>query len=518
MEQSSLPMTNNILSLRQVSVLVDGHSVLRNISVDFFEGDACALIGESGSGKTVFANVVSGVIHHSSGTVERNLPTDKIVLVPQQHDFRNLYAAKSYYQQRFDLNYGTDVPTVNEILLRNWEEARNKPNLIEEHPMVELLQISKFINRQLIQLSNGEGKRLQLLLALLMQPSFLILDNPFIGLDTESRGLLHSIINHLIKDGIFVLLITTPHEIPEGITHVLTLEQGAISSYVPKSKYRLVDQANISPLTRNFTEIEAIKSLMWKRKDDFEIAVKMNNVSVKFGDTIVLQNINWTIHQGERWALSGPNGAGKSTLLSLINGDNPQAYLNDITLFGRQRGSGESIWDVKKNIGYLSPELHIYFLRNASHTYAHAVSKTTSSYLESSRFLPGIKCVEVVASGFQDQVGSSSFWTDSQRQQVLHWLRLFDIVHLKDHTFATVSIGAQRLVLLARALIKNPAMLILDEPCQGLDTNQTEHFKAVIDMVCNTFEKTLIYVSHYKEEIPSCVNLFLELENGRMVE
>ena len=213
----------------------------------------------------------------------------------------------------------------------------------------------------------------------------------------------------------------------------------------------------------------------------------MHHVTVRYGSRTILNDINWTICQGEHWALSGPNGSGKSTLLSLICADNPQGYACDISLFGRQRGTGETIWDIKRRIGYVSPEMHRSYQRN----------------------LPAI---QVVASGLKDTVGLYFRPNEQEREQCRQVMRLFAIGDLEQRSFLTLSGGEQRLVLLARAFVKSPDLLILDEPMHGLDDHNSEMVKAIINDYCSKPENTLIMVSHYEEELPKCINKRMELK------
>ena len=213
----------------------------------------------------------------------------------------------------------------------------------------------------------------------------------------------------------------------------------------------------------------------------------MEKVQIKYGTKTILSDFSWEVKSGERWAIKGPNGAGKSTLISLITADNPQAYSQNITLFDRKRGTGESIWDIKRKIGYLSPELHLYFKEGGS-------------------------CFSVVASGLFDTLGLFKRLSDEQTAQVNQWMQVMGITHLAERSFLQISGGEQRMVLITRALVKNPALLILDEPCQGLDRVQTEYLKSVLDYLAENSEMTLLYVSHYDRDIPSCVNQVLELK------
>ena len=191
--------------------------------------------------------------------------------------------------------------------------------------------------------------------------------------------------------------------------------------------------------------------------------------------------------------MSGPNGAGKSTLLSLITADNPQAYANEIYLFDKRRGRGESIWDIKKRIGYVSPELHLYF-----------ESFTTA--------------FDVVASGLFDTVGLFRQLNEEQTGLVKKWMNLLGIEDVSKYLLKNLSLGKQRLVLFARALVKNPPFLILDEPAQGLDDEQQQLFKSIIEQLCEHTNKTLIYVTHLQNEVPSCVTKSLRLQAGRIVQ
>ena len=182
---------------------------------------------------------------------------------------------------------------------------------------------------------------------------------------------------------------------------------------------------------------------------------------------------------GEHWVLSGKNGSGKSTLLSLVCADNPQAYACDIALFGRQRGTGESIWEIKRHIGYVSPEMHRSYQYN-------------------------IPAIQVVASGLKDTMGLYTRTNETERQQCRWWMHIFGIDHLEQRPFLSLSSGEQRLVLVARAFVKDPQLLILDEPLHGLDTQNRQTVKDIITTFSQRSGKTLIMVSHYEEEIPAC--------------
>ena len=214
--------------------------------------------------------------------------------------------------------------------------------------------------------------------------------------------------------------------------------------------------------------------------------VRLRRATVRYGDKVILHDINWTIRVGENWALLGPNGSGKTTLLSLILGDNPQVYTNDIVLFGRARGGGESVWDIKRHIGWLSPELHLHF--NAAAT-----------------------CFEVVASGFHDTVGLFEPATARQRTAARRCLDQFQLLAFADRPLFSLSAGLQRMVLLARALVKRPRLLILDEPCQGLDSAHRDSLVRAVDALIRAGAVTVIYITHRPDEIPPSITHVLRL-------
>jgi len=282
-----------------------------------------------------------------------------------------------------------------------------------------------------------------------------------VGLDVSGREILTKGLLSLQERGIHFILVSSPGDVPDFIDQVIELPLVQDTSAKPEPLLRPVDP--------------------------FETAVKMEKVQIKYGSKTILSDFSWEVQRGERWAIKGPNGAGKSTLISLITADNPQAYSQDIILFDRKRGTGESIWDIKRKIGYVSPELHLYFKEGGS-------------------------CFSVVASGLFDTQGLFKRMSGEQIKQVNHWMQVMGISHLAERAFNQISGGEQRMVLITRALVKNPELLILDEPCQGLDRVQTEHLKSVLDYLAENSEMTLLYVSHYDRDIPSCVNQVLELK------
>lgn len=482
-----------IIELNKVSVKTGGTTILNEITLSIRAGEKWAIVGNSGSGKTTFAHALAGKIFYT-GTINFNAGKlhnqQAIILVEQQHKFKNLSnTSEFYYQQRFNSSDAENAITVKEAL-DNFAAIDSSAE--ELNHWIEVLHLSSLLQKPLIQLSNGENKRLQLAEALLSHPAILILDNPFIGLDIGGRKTLHSIIDTIATKDIHTIIITTPQEVPETITYVGVLEDAGLTKYTKADYQEYLKKAAVkkSEFSLNREQLQKINTPAYPH---FSCAIEMKNVSVQYGDKKILDHINWQVKKGECWNVSGPNGAGKSTLLSLITADNPQAYANEIYLFDNRRGKGESIWDIKRKIGYVSPELHLFFEQHNN-------------------------CFEVIASGLFDTIGLFRQISEEQEQQVNLWIELFQLQKLKYRPLFQLSLGQQRLVLLARALVKNPPLLILDEPSQGMDEEQTDYFKNCIDQLCRHFGTTLLYVSHYAKDIPSCVTKYLKLENGREVK
>jgi molybdate transport system ATP-binding protein len=484
------------------------NTLFRNLTFTTNKGENWAIIGPSGSGKSALLQTIAGRFNITGGNITYhlqdeflgNLPdingisgkTQLIALVEPKHHFRNLSNTTDfYYQQRYNSSDSEDALTVEDYLA-SVKGPANASAWWTLDKVIALLNLQYLHDKQLIKLSNGETKRLMLAAALLKNPLLLLLDNPLTGLDIKTRQEFNGIIDQIIKSGISLMIATSIHEIPDAITHVAVLNKGIIVHECTRADFK--PDAFTDKTTDNIDRAE-LTALLHNGKPTctYTHIVKMNHVHIQYGDKVVLDDINWEIKTGDRWALLGPNGAGKSTLLSLINGDNPQAYANNIILFDKKRGTGESIWDIKKKIGFVSPELHQYFPTDNS-------------------------CLQVIESGYYDTLGLFRPSNPERAAIALRWMKTLEIDQFARTLLKNIPASAQRLCLLARALIKNPSLLIFDEPCQGMDDHQQLHFKNLVDTLCSLSNVTLIYVTHYQHEIPPNFDKVLRLDMGRMAQ
>ncbi len=478
-------MPKPFVHIDQLTVRHGNKTVLEGLSWSYGKGQHWAIGGRSGTGKSTLAKAIAG-LQPSTGDIRiayADIPSLKAMAlyVPNWYQFTNLEGDRNfYYQQRYNRHQGQDTLTVS-AELQHYGEKENRP-FSAVLPLVEALGFGEQLDSQLIELSSGEHKKLQLVKALWLRPQLLILDEPYTGLDTASRVALNHCLDGLAKEGLHLIVISNDPQLPEAVIRFAEIRNG-----------QLAEVASPAAFTRDQQRVKKDLPAFLKTHPApvGDIVVRLHGVEVRYGDKVVLDNVSWEIRSGEKWVLQGPNGSGKSTLLSLINADHPQAYGHDITLFGNKRGSGESIWDIKEKIGMISPEMHWYFDQHATvwHT---------------------------VASGFYDSIGWFIDVSLQEKRQIEELLSFFDLSAVKDDLLHTLPLGKQRLALLARTIIKNPPLLVLDEPCQGLDSQQTQYFNAIVDELCQ-YGKTLIYVGHYESQLPRSIEHRIVLDGGKVV-
>ena len=432
-----------------------------------------AIVGRNASGKTQYVE-----------QMRRRLSSDTVRYIAFRDTYGSAVDGQYYLQLRWNQHdIDPEMPTVREALCRSRGNADPKPLLTS-------FGLEGSMDKHIITLSSGELRKFQLIKTLQHNPKTLILDNPFIGLDAETRQQLRDLLLRIATEQQIdlYLVLSKSDDIPSYVERIIDMDQqGRELLLVDYLSHRAPFPTRV--LTEELEQELLGLPLTANRLQEDEV-IRMTNVSIRYGERTILKDLNWTVRRGERWALSGQNGAGKSTLLSLVCADNPQGYACDIRLFGHQRGEqGVSIWDIKRRIGYVSPELARSYHRD-------------------------ISALHIVASGLKDTVGLYVRANEEEKQQCRWWMRIFGIEQLADRSFITLSSGEQRLVLLARAFVKDPDLLILDEPLHGLDNVNRQLVKDVIMAYFQRPDKTLIMVTHYAEELPPCITHHLELKKN----
>ncbi|MBP5713525.1 MAG: ATP-binding cassette domain-containing protein [Prevotella sp.] len=453
------------------------------------EGEHIAIIGRNGSGKSLFVDMITG--RHPAFPDMVKYAFDEPYNNLKHISFRDTYGGdndRTYFlQQRWNqMEIDEETPTVGQKLEEAFqlagEDTAERRAL--QHHIYQLFHLKPLLDKYVILLSSGELRKFKLAASLFTHPKVLIMENPFIGLDAETRDQLKELMTMLAKEqGLqIILVLAKTDEIPDFITHVVEVKEMKV---LPKSEVRskrLEVREHPQPQTISLTSHHS--SLTTKSE-----VIRFNNVTIRYGERTILKDLDWTVRKGEHWSLSGQNGSGKSTLLSLVCADNPQSYACDIALFGHKRGSGESIWDIKRHIGYVSPEMHRSYKQN-------------------------IPSIQIVASGLKDTIGLYTRPNEAEKEQCRKWMNVFGVGHLVERRFMEMSSGEQRLVLLARAFVKEPDLLILDEPLHGLDDENRRMVKAVVDKYCQNSDVTLIYVTHYQNELPTCIDNSLYLKKN----
>lgn len=474
------------------------------VNLEILPGEQIAICGDNSAGKSRLVEIITGhypllrneVQYGFDNTgAESGTPTQKRLVSEQLRfiSFRDSYGDQDgtyYYQQRWNQHDIDDNTPTAGSLLDKVPEFR--PGLREE--LYDMFELRHVLDKYIISLSSGELRKFQLTRTLLSAPKVLVLDNPFIGLDADTRDLLKGLLDRLSQttDLTVILILSKYDDIPEFITHVLPVKDMRLMPKQTRAEFLQTLGTCTGALPHDMAgwimalPHKDLAAIPFYPQDGGEI-LKLHNVSIRYGNRTILRDTDWTVREGERWALQGKNGAGKSTLLSLVCADNPQGYSCDIHLFGHKRGTGESIWQIKRHIGYVSPEMHRAYLRD----------------------LPAI---DIVASGLSDSVGLYCRPRPEQREICRQWMQVFGIADIQDRTFLKLSSGEQRLCLLARAFVKDPELLILDEPLHGLDLKNRQRVREIIKLFCQRPHKTLIMVTHYKEELPDCITHSKELK------
>jgi molybdate transport system ATP-binding protein len=483
------PIAKLVVTLKDVTVRVRDRHILPNTSWEIRAGQNWAILGPNGSGKSSLARLLVNDIPYSCGEIIfHGLNKRRIGYVSfELHEWFMTREDRLDEAQSFS-GKPDSHERVRQTILAAREGSGGHPPLDE---IVELMGIRHLLDRGTAFLSTGEMRRVLIARALLKAPRLLILDEPFGGIDETFRVRLTETLERLTKKGTQIILVTNRvKEIPPAITHVICVKNGRVvrqgrqgevlTKRLVRDLYDREGPRLVSPAT------EGTRRPVTGAGDP-DILVEMKNVSIRYGDITILDGLDWVMRRGEHWAIVGPNGSGKTTLLNLVSGDHPQAYANEIFLFGKRKGSGEMIWEIKEHIGMVSSRLQIQYRR-------------------------GISAYEVVASGLFDSIGMYRFMTPAEHDRVRHWVDRLGLSSLSPRAFDQLSYGERRMVLIARAMVKSPRLLILDEPCEGLDGDHREKVLKLVNDIGSKTGTHLLFVTHYPDEIPPCITHRLHLE------
>lgn len=450
-----------------------------------------AVVGANGSGKSTLGEIISHGWNFRTNSISCREKAHPVVKKIQFDDIHSLSGLKvEYYQQRYEACSNDDIPLVADLFPKLQSDEKWQQ-------LSDLLRLGNVSERRINFLSSGELRKMLIINAIAdSDVDLLILDNPYIGLDDKARKLLDEALKQLGSRQSIMLLVSDPKEIPTFAQAIVPMKQMRILPVIDGFEDATKVAPELQILFDYAIDLDSVPMPNGSTESDCLELVNLNDISISYGSRNVVKNFSWKISAGEHWALLGPNGSGKSTLLSLLTADNPRAYSMDISLFGRRRGSGESIWDIKRNVGYISPELALHF---------H----------------PAGTVATIVAQGLNDTNGIFHPVSPAQESLATTWMKILHMEQLADRRWNTLSSGERQMVLLARVFIKQPRLMIFDEPFHGLDFARKKAVRALINYfaaraenLSERFPLSIIIVSHYDDEIPECVTYYKSMDRN----
>jgi len=486
------------LTLDHVTIRLRDRFVFEETSWQIRSDEHWAVIGANGAGKSTLVKAIAGDVPIVRGRAvyhfrdESGLSPDGQVARVAFDTETDFHGTKAGFDS-FSTEQDGEVSVAETILWGSSAEGRAEEGRLRD--IAQQLGMEHLLGRASHVLSNGEAKKVVIARALLRSPSLLILDEPFEGLDERAKTELKELIDRLMTGPMRVILVTHRFgEISPKITHVLCVKDCRV--LLQGRAEEILKAESIPQIFGDGGLGEQGKGLYFKAQKEMQTSgpqelIAMKNTTVRYGGHMVLDHIDWTVRKGENWAVLGPNGAGKSKLLELITGDNVQGYANEIHLFGRRKGSGETIWEIKEKLSMVSAEFQM-------------------------RYQKRISAYDVICSGFFDSVGLYQSCTEEQHQTVREWIGLLKMEDMARKRFDHLSHGQQRLILLVRAMVKSPLLMILDEPCDGLDYANRRRVLEFIEFIGSQTATDLIYVTHHKDELPLCITHALVLDKGKI--
>ena len=480
-------MSDTLFSLEQLGLAFKARPVLRGLHWEWRPGQHWAVVGPNGAGKSALAAVLSGEQQHFSGRYLRSpaLKARGVAYVCFERGRRLCERDRKLDCAEFESGAVDTGTRVVDLLGERADTA-------EGRAVIELLGLEAILERGLRYISTGEMRKALLASALIEQPALLILDSPLEGLDRQMQAQLGSALERIIPDSTATLLLCrSSAEIPRACTHLMLLDRGRIiergrrADLIDSDKTRQLLAAPPLRLSALPTSERPPGEAQGISTDSDAPALELRDVSVSFGQHCVFRDLHWTLQRNQHCLISGPNGCGKSTLLDLLTGDNHKAYGQEIYLFGRKRGSGESVWEIKALFGRVDARMQF-------------------------SVPSGSTVLDTVCSGFFDSLGLYDTPGDAQKSIARQWLSALGLEDQMREEFQALSFGLQRLVLLARAMVKSPPLLLLDEATLGLDDAHRRLLLEAVDHVVAQSDSQLLFVSHSAGEVPRCINQELQ--------
>ena len=478
-----------MLLINEVSIALDEKRSLNLTNLELQEGESLLICGDNACGKSLLGQLIKGVSHQPLATSDiLNLDRPSTIELISFDVEETILAIDRYNDDSENLEGGIDWGRTALEVIGDSEHS---------HAAIEMLDIASLLNKPFKVLSTGQVRKVLLAKAIAAKPQLLILDEPFAGLDIGSQQRLSRALSALINAGQSIIIIDFFHqELPENIGKILLLDGGENAIFDTRKK---VLSSSIWQ-QHNKIDVRLPHHLPdchhYEHLEKTQAFASLRQVKVSYDDNLVFDALDWDFMPNQHWRLAGPNGCGKSTLLSLINGDNPKAYGQDITLFGRKRGTGETVWDIKRHYGIISAQFHRDYRASTS-------------------------VLGAIVSGFFDTIGLYDTPRDTQIEIAHQWLELLGLSSLAKQPFSQLSYGEQRLVLITRAVVKLPLILILDEPCLGLDNHHRAQVLALVDYITRHSNTHVIFVSHDSRDKLECLTHqleFLPSDNGFTIQ
>ena len=471
-----------VIRLDNVDVALGSKVILRDITWDLLPRQHWAIVGQNGSGKSTLLKLIRGELWPRPGRGRRIYFFDGSEQVGTAIGAKERISSVSpelqerYLQQEWRL-------TARDVVFSgfgNSDYVYTKPTAEQRshvRAITALLRIEPLLSRDVQQLSTGELRKVLIARALASRPAILILDEVCDGLDVPSRRTLLRAIERIAATGTQLLFAThRADEIPSCITHVLAMQNG-----------RALRQTRHDRPSRPATPIKSgFHATTTVRPGATLIRIQRANVYLE--RKRVLHDVSWQLRAGEHWAILGANGAGKSTFLKLIAGNVYPAIGGKVQRwdFGRR----STIWDVRRRIGFLSPELQANYRDN-------------------------ISAAEVIGSGFSSSIGLPKKLSQKQKLEVRDLMREFAATQLAEKRVGEMSYGEFRKILLLRALVHRPQLLLCDEPFDGLDAESRRAFRDALETAARSGAQ-LVIVTHHVEELPRCITNSMTLVAGRV--